>query len=46
MIKRWQEQNLKVALNERRGVYLTGVWQIGKTYFLNTLDGAGWEKWK
>ena len=31
MIARWQESNLREALEERRGVHLTGVRQCGKT---------------
>lgn len=41
MIKRWQEQNLKDALNERRGVHLTGARQTGKTTLSQFVSGNG-----
>lgn len=41
MIKRWQEQNLKDALNERRGVHLTGARQTGKTTLSHFVSGEG-----
>ena len=40
MIKRWQEQNLKAALNERRGVHLTDARQTGKTTLSHFVSGS------
>ena len=38
MIKRWIEDNLVAALAARRGVYLTGAMQMGKTALTKVLD--------
>jgi len=39
MIKRWQESNLRMALETRRGVHLTGARQCGKTTLSVSLSG-------
>lgn len=41
MIQRWQENNLKDALTERRGVHLTGARQTGKTTLAEFVSDEG-----